>query len=468
MNQKYDALIEEIADYVCQPPPFSDEAYQTARVCLADALGCAILSLKFPECSKLLGPIIPGTTIANGCPIPGTSYLLDPINAAFNIGTMIRWLDYNDTWLAAEWGHPSDNLGCLLALGDYISRRGNVLTIGQLLELMIQAYEIQGIIALRNSYNKIGLDHVILVKIASAAIGTKMLGGNREQILSAISNAFIDLGSLRTYRHAPNTGSRKSWAAGDATSRAVFLSFMAMRGEMGYPHALSANKWGLYDRLFHGNKFTLARPFGCYVMENILFKVAFPAEFHAQTAVEAAIQLHSLIKNKLDSIVSIEIMTQEPAMRIIDKSGPLTNPAARDHCLQYMVAVGLLYGALTSEHYHDPLAQEPRIEMLRSKMIVKENPLYTIDYYDPDKRAIGNAITIIMKDGSTIGPLQVDYPLGHHMRRKEGIPLVMQKFYNNASTRFSTKAVEKLHQLFQDHSQLVSYSIPRLLELFQE
>lgn len=473
MTRLYDEAIVAIADYVWNPPSFSNEAYQTAQASLADALGCAVLALRFKECTKLLGPVVPGTIVPNGCHVPGTEYVLDPIRAAFNIGMMIRWLDYNDTWLAAEWGHPSDNIGGLLASLEYVSNvnvaNGKApLIVGDLLHAIIQAHEIQGVLALHNSFNRVGFDHVILVKIATTSVTSRLLGATYEQILAAISNAWIDVGPLRTYRHAPNAGSRKSWAAGDATSRGVQLAMLAIQGEMGYPTALSAPKWGLYDVLFHGKPFILNQPFGCYVIENVLFKIAFPAEFHAQTAVECALQLHPHVKGRLEEIASIHIDTHESAIRIIDKQGPLHNPADRDHCLQYMVAIGLVHGELNAEHYEDHHAADPRIDTLRSKMHVKEHKAYSHDYLDPSKRSIANGMAITFKDGSVKGPIVVEYPLGHRRRREEGLPLLFQKLENNLGTLFPKEESKQICLVFQDHERLKSMSIPDFVRLFSD
>src|SRR5882762_1451456 len=399
----YDPLLVQIADYVTEVPTNSREAFETARYCLMDTLGCGLLALRYPACARLLGPIVLGTVVPNGSRVPGTRLELDPVTAAFNIGTLIRWLDFNDTWLAAEWGHPSDNLGALLAVADFISRRNvaekkPVYTVRDLLTAMIQAHEIQGVLALENGFNRVGLDHVLLVRIASAAVATRLLGGTRDQIVNAVSNAWLDGGALRTYRHAPNTGSRKSWAAGDATSRGVQHAIMAIKGEMGYPSALSAKTWGFSDVLFKGQPIRLARPFGSYVMEHVLFKISFPAEFHAQTAVEAAIELHSKIRDRVDKIREVIITTQESVIRIIDKKGPLHNPADRDHCIQYMTAIGLLFGALTADHYEDATAKDPRIDALRAKMIVREDARYTREYLEPDKRSIANAVHVFFAD----------------------------------------------------------------------
>lgn len=461
----YDPAITLIADYLCHTPITNNEAYDTARACLADTIGCGILALKYPECTKLLGPIVPGTIVPNGCRVPGTSYILDPVLAAFNIGLLIRWLDFNDTWLAAEWGHPSDNLGGLLAVADYLRTSKSPLTVKDLLTAMIQAHEIQGQLAMLNSFNRVGLDHVILVKVATTAVVTKLLGGTHTQICAALSNAWIDLGPLRTYRHSPNTGSRKSWAAGDATSRGVHLALLTLKGEMGYPSALSTKKWGLYDVLFQGKSFEFQRPLESYVMENVLFKISFPAEFHAQTAIECALILHPMVINKLDDVDWIEISTHESAIRIIDKKGPLHNPADRDHCIQYMVAIALLYGNLTADHYEEDAAKDPRIDLLRGKMRVTENQQFTLDYLDPNKRSIANCLTMHFKDGSIEGPVQIEYPIGHRNRRLEGFPLLFNKFKNNLETLFSKEKSEELVLLFQNHNKLEQMAVSSLLDL---
>ncbi len=472
LNQRTppDKEIVEIANYVHEYQINSEEAINTARLCLMDSIGCGLLALKFPECTKMLGPVVPGTIVPNGSRVPGTDYVLDPITAAFNIGTIIRWLDYNDTWLAAEWGHPSDNLGAILAVADfmsrnYVSKGKSPLTVKDVLEAMIKAHEIQGIMALENAFNKKGLDHVILVKLASTAVSSLLFGATKEQTINAISNVWVDLGPLRTYRHAPNTGSRKSWAAGDASARGVFLALQALRGEMGYNSALTAPKWGFYDRIWDGEKFRFQRSYGTYVMENILFKVSFPAEFHAQTAVEAAIQLHPFVKDRLEEIDRIEITTHEAAIRIISKTGPLFNPADRDHCLQYMIAIGLIFGNLTEEDYEEERAKDPRIDALREKMVVKENPQYTKDYHDPNKRAIPNAIQVFFKDGTSTEKVEVYYPIGHKKRRKEAIPLLEQKFVKNASTRFPKEKVEKLVELFRNPEKLYNMPINEFMDL---
>ncbi|MEI8124817.1 MAG: bifunctional 2-methylcitrate dehydratase/aconitate hydratase [Parachlamydiaceae bacterium] len=463
-------VITLISDYVHDYSIESLEAYETARICLADTLGCAILALNYPACTKLLGPVVPGTIVPNGSRVPGTTWVLDPIRAAFNIGIMLRWLDYNDTWLAAEWGHPSDNLGGILAVADYISRKNiaegkSPLTTRDILTAMIKAHEIQGGLAILNSFNRVGLDHVILVKVATTAVVTHMLGGNKQQIADAISNAWIDIGPLRTYRHAPNTGSRKSWAAGDATSRGVFLSMMTLKGEMGYPEALTAKKWGLYDVFFQGKPFAFQRPLTSYVMENILFKVSFPAEFHAQTAVECAVKAHQKIKNRIHEIESITIETHESAIRIIDKQGPLKNPADRDHCIQYMTAVALLKGNLTAEDYEDESAKDMRIDLLREKIRVVENPSFSKDYLDPEKRSIANAVTIHFKDGSSTERFVVEYPLGHRRRRQEAHPLILKKFENNLLTHYSRKQTDLINSLFTNPQTLDPLPVNKLVEI---
>ncbi len=469
MKEAYDDVLVQIAEYVSSASITSDEAYQTARASLADALGCALLALNYPACTKLLGPLVEGTLVPNGSRVPGTDYVLDPVRGAFNIGTMIRWLDYNDTWLAAEWGHPSDNFGGILAVADHFSRQKRAqkkepFLMQDVLTAAIKAYEIQGNIALLNSFNRIGFDHVILVKVATAAVATHLMGGTSKQIMDAVSNAWIDTGSLRTYRHFPNTGSRKSWAAGDATSRGTLLAWMTMRGEMGYPTALTAESWGFYDVLFEKAPFQFQRPFGSYVMENILYKISFPAEFHGQTAIEAALELHPKVKERLEDIQEIEIETQSSAMRIIDKKGPLKNPADRDHCLQYMIAIGLIYGNLTANYYEDKIAKDPRIDSLRSKMKVFENEAFSRDYLDPDKRSIANSLAIHFKDGSRLGPLVVEYPLGHRKRRQEGMPLLFEKCATNLRTRFDATRTEKLLQLLQDHNRLITTPVDTFMD----
>lgn len=465
-----DALLVEIADYVTGPFEPSAEAIATAGHCLIDSLGCALLALRYPECCKLLGPIVPGGGMTGGARVPGTSFELDPVEAAFNIGCLIRWLDFNDTWLAAEWGHPSDNLGGILAVADYLSRQRvasgkTPLTVLDVLVAAIKAHEIQGVLALENSFNRVGLDHVLLVRVATTAVVTGMLGGNKQDVINAVSHAWLDGGALRTYRHAPNTGSRKSWAAGDATRRGVWLAFMTMRGEMGYPAPLSAKTWGFQDVLFKGNSIRLARPLAGYVMENVLFKISFPAEFHAQTAVEAAVQLHPQIAGKLDAIDRIEIATHESAMRIINKTGPLANPADRDHCLQYMTAIGLLFGTLEADHYENATANDPRIDRLRSQMQLREEPRYTRDYLDPAKRSIANAIQVFFKDGTNTPVVEVEYPVGHRRRRTEGIPLLKAKFATNLATRFPAS---RCRQIVEQSSEQTRFEKTQIHEFMAE
>lgn len=466
-----DEILTKIAEYVLRYQMDSEEALQTARYCLMDTLGCGMEALAYPACTKLLGPIVPGIQVQNGARVPGTDYVLDPVQAAFNLGTMVRWLDFNDTWLASEWGHPSDNLGGILMTADWFSRNAVLngkepLLMGDVLTAMIKAYEIQGVLALENSFNRVGLDHVILVKIASTAVVSGILGATREQLMNALSNAWVDGQALRTYRHAPNTGSRKSWAAGDATSRAVWLALIAIRGEMGYPSAITAPTWGFKDVLFKGRELSLPQEFGSYVMENVLFKISFPAEFHAQTAVEAAIQLHSTVKNRLDEIEKIVITTHESAIRIIDKRGPLDNPADRDHCLQYMTAIGLIFGELTAVHYEDRIAADPRIDALRDRMIVQENRDYSRDYLDPQKRSIANAVQVFFKDGSASENVLVEYPLGHRRRRLEGIPLLLEKFKRHLNQRFSTEQSERIEELCQDQQRLSQTSVHEFVDLW--
>lgn len=472
-----DQVVVDIAKYANAYEINSDEAIDTARYCLMDTLGCGLEALSYSACTKLLGPIVPGTTVPNGAKVPGTSYQLDPINAAFNIGAMIRWLDFNDTWLAAEWGHPSDNLGGILAVADWLSRTRIAegqppLLMKDVLIAMVKAHEIQGVIALENSFNRVGLDHVLLVKVASTAVVAKMLGATYEQIIDAVSNAWLDGQSLRTYRHAPNTGSRKSWAAGDATSRAVRLALMVMKGEMGYPSALSAKTWGFYDVLFKGKPFEFTQAYGSYVMENVLFKISFPAEFHAQTAVECALTLHpnnfDLIDTleKIDGIDRIEITTHESAIRIIDKTGPLNNPADRDHCIQYMTAIGLLKGNLTAQDYEDEVANDPRVDALREKMTCIEKPEYTKDYLDPDKRSIANAVQIFYKDGSSSEQVAVEYPIGHRRRRSEGIPELIKKFEINLKRKFDDTQAEKIMNLNLDIDLLQKTPVNEYVDLY--
>jgi 2-methylcitrate dehydratase len=449
----FDAALTAIARYARDATLASPAAYETARYCLMDTLACGLQALKYPACRRLLGPVVPGAVMVGGARVPGTSYELDPVQAAFNIGAMVRWLDFNDTWLAAEWGHPSDNLGGILAVADYLARNAVMsgrapLTVRDLLTAMIKAHEIQGVLALENSFNRVGLDHVLLVRVASTAVVTSLLGGSPEQVVNAVSNAFIDGGALRAYRHAPNTGSRKSWAAGDATSRAVRLALIALTGEMGYPSALSAKTWGFSDVLFRGKALALPQPFGSYVMENVLFKISFPAEFHAQTAVEAALQLHAQVAPRLEDVERVVIETQEPGVRIIDKTGPLANPADRDHTIQYMVAIPLIFGRLTAADYEDEVAKDPRIDRLRAKMQVRENETFTAEYYAPEKRFIGNAVQVFFRDGSHTARVQVDFPIGHRRRRAEGMPVLVKKFEASVEAHFQPKQAERVKALF--------------------
>jgi 2-methylcitrate dehydratase len=463
-----DAALTAIATYARNAKIESETAYTTARYCLMDTLACGFLALKYPACRKLLGPVVPGAVMTGGARVPGTSFELEPVQAAFNIGAMIRWLDFNDTWLAAEWGHPSDNLGGILAVADYLARRAVMQgldppRVRDLLTAMVKAHEIQGVLALENSFNRVGLDHVLLVRVASTAVVTAMLSGTLEQVVNAVSNAWIDGGALRTYRHAPNTGSRKSWAAGDATSRAVRLAFIALTGEMGYPSALSAQTWGFQDVLFKGQPLALPQPFGSYVMENVLFKISYPAEFHAQTAVEAAMRLHPQVKDRIADIERIVIETQEPGVRIIDKTGPLANPADRDHCIQYMVAIPLIFGRLTAADYEDAVAADPRVDALRARMQVRENPTFTAEYYAPDKRYIGNALQVFFQDGSHTERVQVDFPIGHKKRRAEGMPILVRKFETSVDAHFAPKHAERIKALFAKGAQLDTLPVNELM-----
>ncbi|TDX01263.1 bifunctional 2-methylcitrate dehydratase/aconitate hydratase [Dinghuibacter silviterrae] len=465
MSPQPDKVLIDIADYVLNYDITSDLAWSTAHYCLLDTIGCGLEALTYPACTKLLGPVVPGTIVPNGAKVPGTSYQLDPVQAAFNIGAIIRWLDFNDTWLAAEWGHPSDNLGGILATADWLSRTAVAagkppLKMKAVLDAMIRAHEVQGVIALENSFNKVGLDHVLLVKLASTAVVGRLLGLNRDELINALSLVFVDGQALRTYRHAPNTGSRKSWAAGDATARAVRLALIARTGEMGYPSVLTAPTWGFYDVSFKGQAFKFQRPYGSYVMENVLFKISFPAEFHSQTAVEAAMTLHARLKaegRSAGDIRHIRIRTHEAAIRIIDKKGPLNNPADRDHCIQYMIAVPLLFGRLTAADYEDTVAADPRIDPLRAKMECVEDPQFTADYHDPEKRSIANALTVEFNDGTVWDEVVVEYPIGHKRRRDEGIPELLKKFRVNLARVYARKQQENVLAL--------SLDFPRLIEL---
>jgi 2-methylcitrate dehydratase len=460
-----DQVLTDIADYALRFEIKSPDAYQTARYCLMDTLGCGFEALEYPACTKLLGPIVRGTVVPNGARVPGTQFQLDPVQAAFNLGAMIRWLDFNDTWLAAEWGHPSDSLGGILMTADWLSRNGQPVLMREVLGAMIKAHEIQGVLALENSFNRVGLDHVVLVKVASTAVVSQLLRLTHEETVNAVSQAWVDGQSLRTYRHAPNTGSRKSWAAGDATSRAVRLALIAQTGEMGYPSVLTAKTWGFYDVSFRGQPFQFQRPFGSYVMEHVLFKISFPAEFHAQTAAEAAMQLHPLLKNRLEDIKAITIRTHEAAIRIIDKKGPLDNPADRDHCIQYMVAVPLIFGRLTAADYEDAVAADPRIDRLREKISCVEDPQFTRDYHDPEKRSIANALTVELKDGKRLSEVVVEYPIGHKRRRKEGMPLLVEKFARNLARRFPAKQQKAILDLCLDAKRLDATPVREFVDL---
>jgi 2-methylcitrate dehydratase len=473
VRPKPDQVLVDIVDYVTKYKIKGDLAYETARNCLIDTLGCGFEALSYPACTKLLGPIVPGTVVPNGAKVPGTPHQLDPVQAAFNLGAMIRWLDFNDTWLAAEWGHPSDNLGGILATADWLSRNavaagGKPLVMRDVLTAMIKAHEIQGCIALENSFNKVGLDHVVLVKVASTAVVAQMMGLTRDEIVNAVSLAWVDGQSLRTYRHAPNTGSRKSWAAGDATSRAVRLALIAKTGEMGYPSVLSAKTWGFYDVLFKGRPFAFQRPYGSYVMENVLFKISFPAEFHSQTAVEAAMTLHeelARLGRSAEDVKKITIRTHEACIRIIDKKGPLDNPADRDHCIQYMVAVPLLFGRLTAADYEDAVAKDPRIDALREKIVCVEDPRFTKDYHDPDKRSIANALTVEFRDGKKLKEVVVEYPIGHKRRRKDGIPLLVDKFKVNLARVFPAKQIAAILDVSLDQKKLEAMPVHEYVDL---
>ena len=466
-----DDVLVKIADYVLNKDIESSEAYNTARNCLMDTLGCGLLALTFPDCKNLLGPYIEGTQVPGGVRVPGTKHVLDPVKGAWDIGAIIRWLDFNDTWLAAEWGHPSDNLGGILAAADYLSQKNleegkEPLSMKDVLTNMIKAHEIQGVLALENSFNRVGLDHVVLVKVASTAVISSMFGLNKDQTIDALSQAWVDGQSLRTYRHAPNAGPRKSWAAGDATSRALQLVLLTQKGQIGYPSVLTAPTWGFYDVQFKGNYFSLPRDFDSYVMENVLFKISFPAEFHAQTAVEAAVILHEQVKDKFDEIEKILITTHESAIRIISKEGILNNPADRDHCLQYMTAIGLLKGDLVAEDYEDDVASDPRVDQLREKMFIEEDNRYSQEYLEADKRSIANSIQIFFTDGSSTEKIEVEYPIGHRRRREQGIPLLVEKFERNLATQFSDQRCQEILSLCADQESLEITSVPEFMNLF--
>ena len=471
VRPKPDKVLTLIADYVTKHEVASKEAYDTARYCLMDTLGCGLEALEYPACTKLLGPIDPETVVPHGAKVPGTKFQLDPVQAAFNIGTLIRWLDFNDTWLAAEWGHPSDNLGGILAVADWVSRNSlnKPFLVRDVLTAMIKAHEIQGVLALENSFNRVGLDHVVLVKVASTAVVANMLGCTYDQVVNAISQAWVDGQALRTYRHAPNTGSRKSWAAGDATSRAVRLALISKTGEMGYPSALTAKTWGFYDVLFKGKEFKFQRKFASYVMEHVLFKISYPAEFHAQTAVECAMAIFQQMQSAgktAEDIKKIRIRTHEAAIRIIDKKGPLANPADRDHCIQYMVAVPLLYGRLTAADYEDAVAKDPRIDSLRNKISCVEDKRFTRDYHDPKKRSIANALTVEFNDGSKLKEVVVEYPIGHKRRRAEGMPILVEKFKTNLARRFPARQQKTILDLCMDPGRLEATPVNQFVDLF--
>ena len=464
-----DAELVEIAEYVSNACVASSEAWETARLCLLDALACALLALRFPECARHLGPLVPGTVVPRGARVPGTPHVLDPVKAAFDIGAMVRWLDFNDTWLAAEWGHPSDNLGAVLAVSDWVSRGRAAageppLRVRDVLAALVQAYEVQGVLALGNAFNRVGLDHVLLVKVASTAVACRLLGATKGQIVDALSHAWVDGQSLRTYRHAPNTCSRKSWAAGDATSRAVRLALMAMAGEPGMPSALSAPRWGFCDTLLGGGRVARQRPYGSYVVENVLFKVSYPAEFHAQTAVECAVALHPAVRDRVERVERVEIATQEPALRIISKVGPLHNAADRDHCLQYMVAVALLHGDLTADGYQDGFARDPRIDALRERTTVAEDPRFTADYYDPEKRAIGNSVQVFFDDGTSTEKRTVEYPMGHRRRRAEALPHLERKLREALHGRFGPERAEAIRALCKDPEGLAATPVHEFVD----
>jgi 2-methylcitrate dehydratase len=470
VRQDFDEIIQNIIEFVYEKDIDSSEAYTTARYCLMDTIGCGLLALNFKDCEKLLGPHVEGTSVPNGVRVPGTKFVLDPVKGAWDIGAIIRWLDFNDTWLAAEWGHPSDNLGGILSAADYVSQRNlasgkDSLKIKDVLTAMIKAHEIQGVLALENSFNRVGLDHVLLVKVASTAVISFLMDLSKEQALDALSQAFVDGQSLRTYRHAPNAGPRKSWAAGDATSRAMNLVLITQKGQIGYPSAITAPTWGFQDVLFKGKSLSVPQEFNSYVMENVLFKISFPAEFHAQTAVEAAVKLHPEIIDRLEEIEKINITTHESAIRIISKEGELNNPADRDHCIQYMTAIGLLKGDLVAEDYEDDVANDPRVDSLRNKMFVEENKNYSKDYLDPEKRSIANELQIIFKDGSSTEKVEVEYPIGHRRRREEGIPVLIKKFEENLKTQFSTERVEKIMKICEDQNDLESLNVTDFMEI---
>lgn len=465
-----DTVLVQIADYVDGYKVKSGLAWETARLTLIDTLGCGFEALAYPACTKLLGPVVPATIVPNGARVPGTPFVLDPERAALNCGALFRWLDFNDAFYGATVIHPSDTYGAILPLADWLSRtrasqRKAPLLVRDVLEAGIKAYEVMGGLALENGYTAVGLDHTILVKIAVTAVATRMLGGSRQEIMDAVSNAWLDGHALAAFRRKPNTGSRKSWAAADAASRGVRLALMTMRGEMGYPAPLTAKRWGFYDVLFKGKKFRFQRPFGSYVMENTLFKIPYPTAFHGQSAVEAAIRLHPLVNNRLDDIKRIDVRCHNSSMTILDKTGPLYNPADRDHCMQYMIAVGMIYGEMTAEHYEDHVAADPRIDRLRAKMRLAESKQYEREYHDPAKRTNANSIQVHFTDGSKAPLSEVLYPLGHRRRRKEGIPHVMAKFEKNVARVFAPRQRDRILAACLDQKRLEAMPVHEFADL---
>ena len=466
MASRYDEVIAEIAAYACRRGEVgSDEAFDTARLALMDSVGCAFLALGYPACRDFLASEESYGESVENVPVPGTQYSKPASAAAFDITAAIRWLDFNDTWLANEWGHPSDNFGAILAAAHRVAKTGTSRvqispTVRDVLEIAIRAYEIQGVIALDNAFNRVGIDHVLLVKVASTAVAAALYSDNDEEIVaSAVSHAWLDA-TLRTYRHAPNTMSRKSWAAADATSRGLTLASFAVRGMPGCHSALTAPQYGFQDVWFNGQAVTLQRAFASYVMENVLFKVQYPAEFHGQTAVEAGVALHHEVADRLDEISSIEIRTQGPAIRIIDKTGTLNNPADRDHCIQYMTAIALMNGNVTSDDYEDEAASDPRIDILREKMLISERPGYSREYLDPDLRSIANAVQVHFNDGTSTREVEVRFPVGHRQRRSEAIPLLNNKFSDNLSLTFGeSKFAQRVASLFDDLERIDEISI---------
>jgi 2-methylcitrate dehydratase len=466
----FDPVIQDIAAYVDTYAPDRALARDTARLCLIDSLGCAMEALSYPACTKLLGPQAPGTVVPNGARVPGTSYVMDAVTAGWNLGVMIRWLDFNDAFYGRTVLHPSDNIGALLMTADYVSRTRaaqgrSPLRMGDVLTAIIKAYEVAGGLALENGFTAAGLDHSILAKIATTASAAKLIGCTREEILNAVSNAWLDGHALVTFRRVPNTGSRKSWAAPDAAARGVWLAFLAQRGEMGYPSALTVKKVGFYDVLFDGQPFRFQRPFASYVIENVLFKIAYPAAFHGQTGIEAAIKLHPLVKNRLDDIERVEAHCHNSTMVILDKQGPLHNPADRDHCMQYMMAVGLIQGDMTAEDYEDHRAADPRIDALRAKIRLTESAQYERDYHDPEKRSNANSIQVFFKDGSSTPVSAVEYPLGHVRRRAEGLPLLMAKFEKNLARVFAAKQKDRILAAVSDQAAFETLPVHEFTDL---